>query len=245
MNGQEGKLSGLAGIVTGATRGIGRAVTAALARRRMDLALVARGREGLAQTRELVESLGARAIEIPCDLADAEATAGVVDKAVAKFGRLDTLVNNAALSYCGPFVETPTDVFDRLLAVNARGPFILCREAIGHLRESPCGTVINILSVASHRGYPLQSAYAASKHALLGITKVLAAELHESGVRVHAITPGGVATELVRETRPDLDVDVLMSPEDIAEAVIYLLTHRTNAMIDELRLRRAVSEPSF
>ena len=231
--------------MTGATRGIGRAVTAALAHRGVDLALVARGREGLAETRELAESLGARAVEVPCDLADAEATEGVVGKAVAEFGRLDILVNNAALSYSGPFAGTPTDVFDRLLAVNARGPFILCREAISHLRESPCGTVINILSVASHKGYPLQSAYVASKHALLGITKVLASELHGTGVRVHAIAPGGVATELVRETRPDLDVEVLMRPQDIAEMVVYLLTHRTNAMIDEVRLRRAVSEPSF
>ena len=241
----EGGLSGLSALVTGGTRGIGRAVTESLARRGARVAFVGRRREDLAETRDLVESLGVEALALPCDLGDAEAAAQVVRRAVDAFGRLDILVNNAALSHSAPFAETPTDVFDRLMAVNARAPFILCREAIPHLKGSPRASIINILSVASHKGYPQQSAYAASKHALLGLTKVLAGELHGDGIRVHAVAPGGVATSLVRETRPDLDEDVLMRPQDIADLVMYLLTHRSNAVIDEIRLRRAVSEPSF
>lgn len=241
----ESDLSGLAALVTGGTRGIGRAIAVSLARRGVKIAFVARGREGLAETEREVRSLGADALPIACDLADAQAAEQVVPRIVDGFGRLDILVNNAALSHSAPFCETPVEVFDRMMAVNARAPFILCREAIPHLRRSPRASVINILSVASHKGYPCQSAYAASKHALLGLTKVLACELHGDDIRVHAIAPGGVATSLVLETRPDLKTDVLMQPEDIADAVVYLLAHRSNAMIDEIRLRRAVSGPSF
>ena len=239
------ELAGLAAIVTGATRGIGRAVSVALARMRVSIGLVARDPAGLAETKRLVESLGAPAFELPCDLADASATAQVVARAVDVFGRLDILVNNAGLACSSPLVETSTELFDQLMALNARAPFILCRDAIPYLKQSPRASIVNILSVVSHKGYRHQGAYAASKHALLGITKVLANEVHADDIRVHAVSPGGVATSLVTATRPDLDLDVLMQPEDIADIVLYLLIHRSNAVIDEIRVRRAVSEPSF
>ena len=238
-------LKGLAAIVTGATRGIGRAIATRLARAGVNVALVARNENDLAQVQERLEDAGVRAVALPCDLADAEAAGRLVGRAVAQFGGLDILVNNAGLVYSAPVVETATEVFDGIMAVNARAPFILCREAIPHLRQSPRASIVNVASVVGHKGYPNQSAYTASKHALMGITKVLAKELHGDGIRVHAICPGGVATELISQVRPDLDPSGLMAPEDIAEVVMFFLTNRTNAMIDEIRLRRASSEPAF
>ena len=238
-------LAGLTAIVTGATRGIGRAVVTRLAQAGVNVVLVARSENDLAQVRERLEDAGAQAAAFPCDLADAEAAGELVPRTVAHFGRLDILVNNAGLVYNAPIVDTPTDVFDGIMAVNARAPFILCREAIPHLARSPRASIVNIASVVGHKGYPNQSAYTASKHALMGITKVLAKELHGDGIRVHAICPGGVATELISQVRPDLDPSGLMAPEDIAEVVMFFLTNRTNAMIDEIRLRRASSEPAF
>lgn len=238
-------LEGLVALVTGATRGIGRAVTLTLARLGADVALVARNEERLAKMKADVEALGVKTLTVPCELADADATANVVGKVVEALGRLDVLVNNAGLTHQGAVADTPTGTFDSLIAVNARAPFILCREAIPYLKKSPCASIVNICSVVSHKGYPLQSAYAASKHALLGLTKVLATELHDSGVRVHAIAPGGVATDMIGHVRPDLDPAGLMDPQDIADLVAYLVTHRSNAMIDEIRVRRASSQPTF
>ena len=241
----ENDLTGLVAIITGATRGIGRATALTLARAGANVALIARNEERLATMKAEIETLGVRAFALPCDLADADATAAAVGKVVDAFGRLDILINNAGLTHEDPFSETPTEVFDRLLAVNARAPFILCREAIRYLKESPRPSVVNICSVVAHKGYVRQSAYAASKHALLGLTKVLASELHDAGVRVHAISPGGVSTDMIRRVRPDLDPAGLMDPQDIADLVAYLVTHRTNAMIDEIRIRRESSQPSF
>ncbi|MHC4111793.1 MAG: SDR family oxidoreductase, partial [Planctomycetota bacterium] len=104
---------------------------------------------------------------------------------------------------------------------------------------------INIASVVGVKGYPLQSAYTASKHALRGMTISLAEELRDSNVRVHLLCPGGVDTELVQNVRPDIKKQDLMQPEEIAELVLYLLTHKGNAVIDELHIRRAASTPWF
>ncbi|MHC4110003.1 MAG: SDR family oxidoreductase [Planctomycetota bacterium] len=104
---------------------------------------------------------------------------------------------------------------------------------------------MNIASVVGVKGYPLQSAYTASKHALRGMTISLAEELRGSNIRVHLLCPGGVDTELVQNVRPDIKKHDLMQPEEIAELVLYLLTHKGNAVIDELHIRRAASTPWF
>ena len=93
------------------------------------------------------------------------------------------------------------------------------------------------------RGYANQAAYGASKHAVMGMSKALAKEVQEDGIRVHAICPGGVDTPMVRQARPDLDPSVLMKPEEIAELVLFLVTRRGNAVVDQIHVRRAVSTP--
>jgi 3-oxoacyl-[acyl-carrier protein] reductase len=129
------------------------------------------------------------------------------------------------------------------MAINARAPFLLCREAVPHLRKSDGATIINISSVVGRKGYVNQGAYSASKHALMGFTKVLAQELFEEDIRVYVLSPGGVATEMVTQMRPDIDPDNLIDPEDFAEIVRFLLTHRNSAVIDEINVRRASNSP--
>ncbi len=131
------------------------------------------------------------------------------------------------------------------MQVNARAPFILCREALPLLGESEAGYIINIGSVVGVKGYPLQSAYTSSKHALRGMTISLAEELRGSSVRVHLVCPGGVNTEMVGSVRPDIKKEDLIEPDEIAELVLYLVTHKGNAVMDELHIRRAVSAPWF
>ena len=134
---------------------------------------------------------------------------------------------------------------DRCLSINARAPFILCREALPLLKKAEAAYIINIASVVGVKAYPLQSAYTASKHALRGMTMALAEEMRGSNVRVHLVCPGGVDTELVQKVRPDIKKQDLMQPEEIAELVLYLVTHKGNAVVDELHIRRAASTPWF
>jgi 3-oxoacyl-[acyl-carrier protein] reductase len=129
------------------------------------------------------------------------------------------------------------------MRVNARAPFFLCKTAIPYLEKSKAATIINISSVVGHKGYVHQAAYAASKHALTGFTKVLAREVQDKGIRVYLLSPGGVHTEMVQKMRPDLDTSGLIKTEDMADIVRFLVTHRGNAMVDELRIRRAGGMP--
>jgi len=198
------KLAGKAAIVTGASRGIGRAIALMLTRHGVRVALAARTESDLDAVRQEIESSGGEATVIRTDLTSEPEIKNLVERTVERFGRLDILINNAGIGAFCHVEETSTDDWDRLMAVNARGPFILCREAIPHLKQND-GTawIINIASVVGVKGYVNQAAYTASKHALMGMTKVLAQEVQHYGIRVHAICPGGVDTELVTRARPD------------------------------------------
>jgi len=178
-------------------------------------------------------------------LTDEASIRDLVDTTSRRHGRLDILVNNAGITHSASLAETRTEDLDRCWAINARAPFILCREALPLLRQAERGCIINIASVVALKGYPLQSAYTASKHALRGMSMSLAEELRGSNVRVHVICPGGVDTELVSRVRPDIRKDDLIGPGEIAELVVYLITHKGNAVLDELHVRRAASAPWF
>ncbi|NLE43390.1 MAG: SDR family oxidoreductase [Chloroflexi bacterium] len=237
------ELQGQVALVTGAGRGIGRSIALALARCGADVGLVARTVGELAVVRSHVEALGRRALVLPTDVAVEADVRVAVGDLVAHYGRLDILVNNAGFGEFGPLEHTSVAQWDRMMAVNARGAFLFCRESIPHLRARDNGRIVNIASVVGHKGYVNQAAYSASKHALVGMSKALAREVQADGIRVHVISPGGVDTGLIGDARPDLDRSVLMSPDEVAEVVVFLVTRRGNAVIDEIRMRRAASTP--
>ena len=225
-------------LVTGASRGIGKAIAIELAALGYDLALVARNESALAEViASLPDSCG-KAVAIPADLSQEESYASVIAEAVSELGGLDVLVNCAGLSQAGSFTEVTPQDWDRIFAVNAKAPFFLCKEALPYLKESPKATVINISSVVGFKGYINQSAYSSSKHALAGFTKVFAKEVQPFGIRVHLISPGGVATEMVTKMRPDINADELIQPLEIAELVRFLVTREGNGTIDHLYIRR-------
>ncbi|MCG3211559.1 MAG: 3-oxoacyl-[acyl-carrier-protein] reductase FabG [Anaerolineae bacterium] len=230
-------------LVTGAGRGIGRSIALALAGEGARVALVARTEAQLHAVQAEIEARGGQALSLPADVSDEAAVKALVRAAVQKFGRLDIVVNNAAIGVFGPLAETRADDWDRVMAVNVRGPFLLCREAIPYLKQQPRSFIINMNSVVGVKGYVNQALYGASKHALLGLTKVLAKEVQADGIRVHAICPGGVDTEFIGDARPDLDRSLLMQADEIADAVLFLVTRRGNAVIDEIHLHRAASTP--
>jgi len=232
-------------IVTGASRGIGRAISVALGAEGATVVLSGRAADALAETASQVAAAGGKAETVVTELTDEGSIQNLVRETGDRCGRLHILVNNAGITHSAALAETPTEDLDRCWAVNARAPFILCREALPLLKKAEAGTIINVSSVVGVKGYPLQSAYTASKHALRGMSISLAEELRDSSVRVHVICPGGVDTEMVSRVRPDIAKADLIGPGEIAELVVYLVTHRGNAVLDEIHLRRAASSPWF
>ncbi len=236
-------LAGKAAIVTGAGRGIGRSIALALAAQGASVTLAARTQADLDGVRDQIVAGNGVAAPIPTDLRREADIVRLVQATVEQFGRLDILVNNAAVGVFGPLAETPASAWDEIMAINARAPFLLCRESLPYLRQNPPGFIVNIGSVVSVKGYVNQAAYSASKHALLGMSKALAKEVQADGIRVHAILPGGVDTEMATQARPDLDRSILIQPDEIADIVVFLVTRRGNAVIDQVDVHRASAAP--
>lgn len=235
-------LSGKVALITGASGGIGRAMAVRLSEAGMNIMLCGRNEEKLQETARLTGRPSETGI-LAMDLDGVDAVERALEATVKAFGGLDVLINNAGLAQSKPFEAIPEDEFDRIMLINAKIPFFMCQKALPILRKSDMPTIINIGSVVAHNGYPLQSVYTASKHALIGFTKALAKEVYREKIRVHMISPGGVYTDMIRIARPDLSSEGMIAPEEIAEAVAYLLESPGNGIIDEIQLHRIGKEP--
>ncbi|HNX26854.1 MAG TPA: SDR family oxidoreductase [Phycisphaerae bacterium] len=236
-------LDGKVAIVTGASRGIGRAIAGSLAAAGAQVVLAARSAELIEEVAVDIESAGGRATPFVTDIADEQSVEALFEMVADDFGRLDVLVNNAGVGIYGPMDEFDLEDLDTILAVNVRGTFACCREALKIMKPQNNGYIINIASVCGEKGYANQSAYSASKHAIMGLTKSLAAETLEFGIRVTAILPGGVDTEMVAQSRPDLDRSILIKPQDIAYTVMFLLGLNDSCAIDQINIRRRNAKP--
>ncbi len=236
-------LSDKVAVVTGASRGIGEAIAKSLARHGASVVLAARSKPRLGEVAEAIAADGGAAIVVPTDVTDANDIRNLVRATIDRWGRLDVLVNNAGTGAFGPLAEASAEAWSTTIDTNARSTFLQCREAIPHHRAHDRSYIVNIASVVAVKGYANQALYAASKHAVLGMSKALAKEVQADGIRVHVINPGGVNTDLIRTARPDLDPEVLMAPEEVADVVLFLVTRQGNAVIDEINMRRASSTP--
>lgn len=182
-----------------------------------------------------------RTVCIAADLEDPASYEKVVAETVEALGGIDVLVNCAGLSQAGSFTEVTPEQWDTIFAVNAKAPFFISKAALPYLKQSQKPIVINIASVVGFKGYINQSVYSSSKHALTGFTKVFAKEVQPFGIRVHLISPGGVATEMVKKMRPDINPDELIQPEEVAEIVRFIVTKKGAGTIDQFYLRRYTS----
>lgn len=237
--GSGGDLAGRVALITGGGRGIGRAIASELAGSGAALALTGRDSARLAETAAELAADGAEVLTVVADLRDPAAIDRIVAAVVERFGRIDVLVNNAGVGRRATVEETDAALWDEAMAVNARAPLLLCRACLPHLRRAAPAFVVNVASVAALAGYAGQAAYAASKHAMLGMSRSFAKEVQADGIRVHAICPGGTDTELLRAFRPDLESGEVMQPHEVAEVVAFLVTRSGLAVIDQVVLRRA------
>jgi NAD(P)-dependent dehydrogenase (short-subunit alcohol dehydrogenase family) len=244
------ELAGRVALVTGAGRGIGRAIALELARAGAAVILSARSRGEIEAVASEIAGLGGRAVALPCDVTDAAAVLALYEASVAAFGAPAILVNNAGAASSHKFEGHPDSLWDRMLAVNLTGPYLLCKACAPAMLEAGWGRVINIGSIASLTGARYIAAYSAAKHGLLGLTRALAAEWAQRGVTANLIAPGYVDTPMtdasianvVERTGRDADaaraIFEAMSPQrrlvDPAEiaALVRLLASDAGASIN-------------
>jgi 3-oxoacyl-[acyl-carrier protein] reductase len=230
-------------LVTGSSQGIGKSIAIGLAEAGAHAILTARNQQKLTQVKREIESMGKSATVIPVDLSNEQEILRLFDQIRAKFGKLDILVNNAGIGLWGKLVDFSMKDFDKIMSVNVRGLYLCCQQAMKMMIPQHKGFIINMSSVVGFKGYPKQSAYTASKHAVMGITKSLAVEAQENNICVSAILPGGVNTDFIGDARPDLDRSILIPPEDIAKTVLYLLSLSDRTMVDQIYIRRRTGSP--
>jgi 3-oxoacyl-[acyl-carrier protein] reductase len=230
-------------LVTGSSRGIGKAISKTIADAGANVIMAARDEEALSKLKEEIISNKGKAIYLTTDLAKEEDIKALFKKVEKDYGTLDVLINNAGFVIPGELVDFSIKDFDRLIDVNLRAVYLCCQHALKLMLPKGSGYIINISSVVGFKGYPNQTAYTASKHGVVGLSKALSAEVQKYGIRVSLVHPGGVDTDLVGKARPDLDKSALMQPEDIAQTVMYLLSLSDRAMVDEIYIRRSGSTP--
>ena len=237
-------LIGKVAVITGAGGGIGRSTAQALANEGVRIALC--GGNNIIKLEEsaaLIKACGVETFVLPGNLTDKDFLANCMEKIAGHFGQIDILINNAGIALNKVFEDTTTDEFDNIFNINVKVPFILCQKVLPYLRESQHASIINISSVVGHKGYVNQAAYAASKHAILGFSKSLANEVYTQNIRVHTICPGGVYTDMVKIARPDLSGEDMITPDEVADIILFLLQSRGNAVIDEICVHRSGKQP--
>jgi 3-oxoacyl-[acyl-carrier protein] reductase len=227
-----GALKGHIALVTGASRGIGRAIAWRLARADCDVILLARSERALKELAAEIKTAGREAMPLPTDLRDAIQIERAVEKALRYFGRIDILVNNAGLWHYAPAHELRVEEWDEMFAVNARGVFLMTKFVLPQMLARRRGHIVNIVSVSGLIGEADASGYNASKWAVRGFSQSLFKQVRERGVRVSMIHPGGVNNDESRAVA----AKTLIQNQDVAELVYTAVTLPPNAQLSELTL---------
>jgi NAD(P)-dependent dehydrogenase (short-subunit alcohol dehydrogenase family) len=226
-------------VVTGAGSGLGREVAVAFAESGATLVLVDISAESLAETSAIISALGVRVIALTLDISSATNCAQVIDTAVRTHGRLDALCNVAGILQMTKAHDITAASWDRVLGVNLSGPFFMCQEAIPHLIKTR-GAIVNVASAAAFHGQPYMVAYAASKAGLVNMTKSLAVEFIKQPIRINAVAPGAMNTNMAKTALPPgLDADLIgmaagiraaSDPREIAEVIVFLASERAQGV---------------
>jgi NAD(P)-dependent dehydrogenase (short-subunit alcohol dehydrogenase family) len=221
-------------LITGGGRGLGEAICRTLARAGASVVPADVSVERAEAVAESIRSEGGRASALRLDVTSEDQASESIRRAVSEFGRLDVVVNNAGVDLTVPVEELSTADWDRILAVNLRGPFIMSKHALIHMKSNRSGHIVNIVSTVAKRAWPNASAYHASKWGLLGLSHALHTEARPHGVKVTAVVAGGMRTPFLLDRFPDLDPGVLQDPANVAETVRFILTQPEETVIPEV-----------
>ncbi len=229
-------LAGKVAIVTGASRGIGKAISILLAQSGSRVVLAARSEPQLKSVSEEISSQNGEALVIPTDLTVDKEMERLVQQTLKEWGSVDVLINNAGLGKVAPVVKAKVSDWDETFRVNLRAPMFLSKLVLPTMMERGEGSIINISSVSGKSGEANGSAYSASKFGLMGFTQSLYEEVRDYGIRVSAICPGFVDTPMIPQMRR-MDRSKMIRPEDIAQTVLFVLTSPPTACPVEITVR--------
>ena len=229
-------------IVTGGSSGIGRVTAIALAKRGVKITVAARRVKEGEETVRLIEEAGSEGIFVKTDVANEDDIRSLVERSAKSYGRLDYAFNNAGIEeIMTPFTDQKSEIFDQIMNINVKGVWLSMKYEIPEMIKSGGGAIVNNSSVAGIIGFPQMPIYIASKHAVLGLTKSAALEFAKSGIRINAIAPGGVVTDMAKRVFGDnqlLETLTLMhpigriaDPEEIANAVVWLLSDKASFVL--------------
>ena len=211
-------------LITGAGKGIGKAIAIALAKEGVNVILMARTQSDLDEVAKEVKALGVKSLTLIADVADINSVNTAVEKALVEFKTIDILVNNAGIAAFGKFLELEPTAWENIIKVNLMGTYYVTRAVLPNMIERQTGDIINISSTAGLNGNAMTSAYSASKFAVLGLTDSLMQEVRKHNIRVTALTPSTVATNMAKELNlTDGNPDKVMQAEDMAELIIAQL----------------------
>jgi len=227
-------------LVTGASRGIGRASCLALAREGAKIVGVARKQEDLDALAKDVAALGVEVKTVSGDVTKSADAAAAVKAAVEGFGRLDILVNNAGIGGYRPFLDWTEEDYDRIMATNAKSTWLFCKEAIPHMLAQGGGNIVNLSSVAGLQGYPSEGIYCMSKFAQVALSQSLDREFYQKNIKVSLVCPGGVETHFAigdGRTYDGPNMKGFSSAEDVAEAVLLAVLPRERSRIVNVIMR--------
>ena len=221
-------------LVTGGGRGLGAEICRQLAAAGAKVACVDVRNELARNVVGDIERAGGKATAAVADISQPDSAATAITDVVRKYGRLDVLVNNAAIDVTLPVDELAPEDWTRIIATNLSGPYWLCRAAFPLMKEQGGGQVINITSTAAKRAWPNASGYHASKWGLLGLSHALHAEGRPHKIKVTAVVAGGMRTPFLLDRFPDIDVNTLQDPRNVAETVLFVLTRPAETVIPEI-----------
>lgn len=226
-------------LVTGATAGIGRATAFALGRAGFRVGVCARTAGPVDALVAELRAEGITAAGRPADVGQAEAVEALVKALTAELGPVDTLINNAGIAIIRPLTELSVEDWDATMATNLRSLFLVTRAVLPGMLERGSGIIVNVASLAGRNPLVGGTAYAASKHAVLGFSKSLMLEVRKQGVRVLAICPGSVNTALIRNIRSPSREGEMLEPEDVAQAILDAVRMPARATVSEIDIRPA------
>ncbi len=227
-------LKGKVAIITGGGRGIGRAVALDLAREGCHLVLSSRSRKELSEVAAAASAMGVEVVEAPLDLSVEANVTALVEQALAKFGVIDILINNAGVIFVEPFLEATIERWDQTMNLNLRGVFLLSQQVLRQMAARRSGYIINISSTVALGVPPQVASYGASKCGMVGLSQALYEEAKQHSVKVSTIYPGITDTRMVRDLDLPTTPDQWMLPEDISYCVMFLLKQSDRMIVKDL-----------
>ena len=229
-----GRLDGKVVVVTGASKGIGKATASALAVAGAKVVLAARTRETLEQVARELRENGAEALAVPTDVTNVDAVKQLIQRTLDVYQHVDILINNAGIGHFGPIVDFDPDDWDAVLNSNLKAVYLCAKYALPSMLEQGSGQIINVLSVAAKVAFGASSAYCAAKAGALALTKVLASEVRQQNIRVTAVLPGSVHTPFWDDVPEHPDFEQMLTPEHVADTIVSICQQPPSMVTEEI-----------